>query len=101
MPSLKWGPGSVAAAVVLGLLAVGCSGSEAQPASPPAAQAEEKAQNGPPDDAIAVEVAAATRRTLSEVYGTSATLRADKQATVTARTRGVIRPCGSPTRKMV
>ena len=31
-----------------------------------------------------------SRGTLSSVYSTSATLRADKQATVTARTRGVI-----------
>jgi membrane fusion protein (multidrug efflux system) len=44
----------------------------------------------PAEDAIAIELGNVTRGTLSAVYSTSATLRADKQATVTARTRGVI-----------
>jgi membrane fusion protein (multidrug efflux system) len=52
----------------------------------PAEQSEE-----PAEDAIAIELGSVTRGTLSAVYSTSATLRADKQATVTARTRGVIR----------
>ena len=43
------------------------------------------------EDAIAIEVGTVARGTLSALYSTSATLRADKQATVTARTRGVIR----------
>ncbi len=43
------------------------------------------------EDSIAFEVGNVTRGTLSALYSTSATLRADKQATVTARTRGVIR----------
>ena len=42
-------------------------------------------------DAIAIQVAPVRREALSSLYATSATLRADKQATVTARTRGVIR----------
>ena len=43
------------------------------------------------EDAIAVLTAALTRDTLSELYATTATLRADKLATVTARTEGVVR----------
>ena len=43
------------------------------------------------EDAIAVRVTQVSREPLSSLYTTSATLRADKQATVTARTRGVIR----------
>jgi len=41
-------------------------------------------------EAIAVEVAPAASDTLSALYSTSATLRAEKRATVTARTRGVV-----------
>jgi membrane fusion protein (multidrug efflux system) len=43
------------------------------------------------EDAIAIELGEVARGTLSSIYATSATLRADKRATVTARTRGVIR----------
>jgi membrane fusion protein (multidrug efflux system) len=47
---------------------------------------------GPPAaDAIAVRVEAAAREPISQLYSTSATLRAKKRATVIARTRGVIR----------
>jgi len=42
-------------------------------------------------DAIAVRVEPATREPISQLYSTSATLRAKKRATVIARTRGVIR----------
>lgn len=40
--------------------------------------------------AVAVRVKAAERVPLSSLYSTSATLRAERQATITARTRGVI-----------
>ena len=43
------------------------------------------------EEAIAVDVGPVVRGSLSEVYSTSATLRADKRATVTARTQGVVR----------
>ena len=43
------------------------------------------------EDAIAVRVTDVVREPLASLYTTSATLRADKQATVTARTSGVIR----------
>ncbi len=47
---------------------------------------------GPPAaDAIAVRVEPAAREPISQLYSTSATLRAKKRATVIARTRGVIR----------
>jgi membrane fusion protein (multidrug efflux system) len=41
-------------------------------------------------DTIAVRVAAAEQRDLSELWSTSATLRPEQQATVTARTSGVV-----------
>jgi membrane fusion protein (multidrug efflux system) len=44
----------------------------------------------PEEDAIAIEVGPVARGSLSSVYSTSATLRADKRATVAARTKGVI-----------
>jgi len=56
-----------------------------------AAGQESGAGEEPAEDAIAVEVGGVTRGSLSAVYSTSATLRADKQATVTARTHGVVR----------
>jgi len=43
------------------------------------------------EEAIAVRVSPVVREPLSSLYTTSATLRADKKAVVTARTRGVIR----------
>jgi membrane fusion protein, multidrug efflux system len=41
-------------------------------------------------EAVAVHVAPVAQRPLSQLYSTSATLRADRRATVTARTRGVV-----------
>lgn len=79
------------AAPALALLA-GCSDSSgnAPSTSSPAANAsaEDSAQ---PDDAIAVRAHAIDRAPLSSLYTTSATLRSDRRATVTARTQGVIR----------
>lgn len=43
------------------------------------------------EDVIAVEVALVAREPVAAVYSTSTTLRADRQATVIARTAGVIR----------
>lgn len=77
------------------LAALGCGGGEspagagAQAATPPAEAASAGGETA--EDAIAVEIARVSRQSLSAVYATSATLRADKLATVTARTRGVIR----------
>ncbi|ANM31743.1 hypothetical protein ABI59_22575 [Acidobacteria bacterium Mor1] len=78
------------------LTTTGCGGdSSAKPtpaaATPATATGEEETEAKAEEDAIAVEVGAVIRDTLSQLYTTSATLRADKQATVTARTQGVIR----------
>jgi len=83
---------------VLGL--AGCGGEEAPVPAPGAAQE----QAGPADpggetagdegsdaeDAIAVRALAVVQDAMSATYSTSATLRAEKSATVTARTGGVI-----------
>ncbi len=42
-------------------------------------------------EAVAVEVEQVVRQPLSQLYSTSATLRADKRATVIARTQGIVR----------
>lgn len=57
-----------------------------------APQAQAIGENGEEtaEDLIAIELGQVRRGTLSAVYSTSSTLRADKQATVTARTKGVI-----------
>ncbi|NIM02291.1 MAG: efflux RND transporter periplasmic adaptor subunit [Acidobacteria bacterium] len=72
------------AVLALGLAACSnCSGSGAAPAVTEAATEKE-------EDAIAVRTGPLKRETLSELYATTATLRADKLATVTARTEGVV-----------
>ncbi len=87
--------------LALGLLVVvtaGCAestGTSSTAATPAAnatttAAAAEEEPTGPPEDAIAIKVSSVERGSLSAVYATSATLRADKRATVTARTQGVI-----------
>ncbi len=83
---LRTGPAARAAAaagVALALLGAGCGKG---PAAPTTAAREEDKQ-----DAIPVRVAPARRDSLSLLYSTSATLRPDQRATVTARTRGVVR----------
>lgn len=62
-------------------LQVGCEGSAAEP------RAADQAADAP----VPVEVATARREQVAAVYATSATLRAEKQATVASRTRGVVR----------
>ena len=67
----------------LGLLAAGCAEVDAEP---------QRAQDQPSRaiDPISVAVAQATRGEMVSLYSTSATLRAEKLATVTSRTRGVL-----------
>ena len=77
----------LALAVVL-VLASGCGGN---PETGAAQASDTSKQDEPPEDAIAVEVSRVGRASLSSIYSTSATLRADKRATVMARTRGVLR----------
>ncbi|MEE8411527.1 MAG: efflux RND transporter periplasmic adaptor subunit [Acidobacteriota bacterium] len=82
MVSKAWFSTCIACALLsLGLLSCGNSSGNA----PDVATVEKE------EDAIAVRTAALTRGTLSELYATTATLRADKLATVTARTEGVVR----------
>jgi membrane fusion protein (multidrug efflux system) len=85
----------LAAVAFLSLCGASCGGTASSNASPVAAtnSANEGAQDSSSqvEEAIAVKVARVVRAPLSSLYTTSATLRADKQATVTARTRGVVR----------
>ena len=71
------------ACLALAALLCACGGgSDAGPKRPGA----EKAKREP--DAIAVRTATAEERTLSELWSSSATLRPERQATVTARSGG-------------
>ena len=79
-------------AVLLAILPLvaGCGGAGDAPAAADAAEAAAEAEAGPGEEAIPVLVAPVDRDALSSLYTTSTTLRADKRATVIARTRGVI-----------
>lgn len=80
------------AGLLLALLMVGCGGSgDDASASTAHATAEAHEQEEQEEDSIAVRVGEVAVEPLSSIYSTSATLRADKQAQVTARTAGVVR----------
>jgi len=73
-------------------LATGCGDPpQAQSGGPGATGQADDGATEPAEDAIAVEVGQVAQGSLSSLYTTSATLRADKRATVTARTHGVVR----------
>ncbi len=93
VPSIgAWGTRLGMLAVVLGLAAITGCGDPSQAQSGPGGGADQNAESQEPEeDAIAIRVGAVQRGALSSVYSTSATLRAEKRATVTARTKGVIR----------
>ena len=82
----------LATAVVVGVLAiaVGCGGGGGSAPAPTGTQAQEPPREEPVDR-IAVRVAAVETAPISSLYTTSSTLRADKRATVIARTQGIIR----------
>jgi len=98
---------SVGGILALGLLlgvAAGCgdssdAGAGGDTAATPDAQAQ--AETATPageekkeidlEDAITIKLGRVERGSLSSLYSTSATLRADKRATVSARTQGVVR----------
>jgi RND family efflux transporter MFP subunit len=73
-------------AVALAAL-IGCGAGSDSAAAPDARQAGEQS---PAEDAIAVDVAPVVQDDISSLYATSATLRAERRATVIARTPGVI-----------
>ena len=63
----------------------------AQPQGQAATPAEEEKKEIDLENAITIKVGNVERGSLASLYSTSATLRADKRATVTARTQGVVR----------
>jgi RND family efflux transporter MFP subunit len=67
------------------LLLAGCGSSSESAASADGDTGEDE------EDAIAISAESVVRQPVSSLYTTSATLRADKRATVTARTQGVVR----------
>ena len=93
-PVRIWGEWSISVALFSVLLvcplAGGCGGTAdgATAAATPAAEHEETDEKA--EDGIAVRVLPVVREPLSSLYSTSATLRADRRATVTARTSGVL-----------
>ena len=85
--------GSMRTIFVLSSLAIGLaalSGCGAGSDSEAAADARQAEARTPERDAIAVDVAAVIQDDISALYATSATLRAERRATVIARTPGVI-----------
>jgi len=78
------------AAFVLGAVLIGCSSGCGAPSEAQGA-ANQGAQPPADDDSIAVQIGPVSRVAVSALYTTSATLRADKQATITARTSGVVK----------
>jgi len=84
---------SIRLALALGVLAIvaGCGGADTPPGSSGTQAQEPPQKKEDPSDLIAVRVASVETAPISSLYATSSTLRADKQATVIARTQGVIR----------
>ncbi len=81
------------AAVLLPLLGTACGGAGEAGATANAATTT-SGRNGAAakraEDAITVRVDPVRRESLSDLYSTSATLRADRRTTITARTQGVL-----------
>lgn len=71
--------------LLAGLLLAACQPEGEASGAPPAAVAARQ------PDPIAVSVAPVLRQPMASVYSTSGTLRAERRATVTSRTRGVIK----------
>ena len=70
----------------------GCGGDSAPPPSTTAeATPASESAPAPEEDAVPVRTSSVRVDSVSSLYTTSVTLRADKQATITARTQGVIR----------
>ena len=83
---------SVLALPLLVPLLSACGSSGGQGAAASTGGHDDAAHQEPPaPEAIPVEVGLVSHEAMSSLYSTSATLRADKRATVTARTTGIIR----------
>jgi len=82
--------GAIASVVFVAIPLAGCGGGPDTGRAATEAQARERS-DGAPREAIAVKVVEIRVEPVSAVYSTSTTLRADRQATVIARTSGVIR----------
>ena len=84
--------GILALGLLLGV-AAGCGNSSdaGSGAATPAEEEQEEQKELDLENAIAIKLGNVERGSLSSLYSTSATLRADKRATVTARTQGVVR----------
>ncbi|MEJ2189489.1 MAG: efflux RND transporter periplasmic adaptor subunit [Acidobacteriota bacterium] len=78
------------ATLLMGLLAAACGGGSPQAGDAQGQGNGQAGQGQPEEPAIAVRVGEVVREPIASLYSTSATLRADRQATVIARTRGVI-----------
>ncbi len=80
------------AALLVALLGgAGCGRDAGSRAAAPSGGESSTDPETPEADPIAVSTAAVGRQAIASLYSTSATVRADRQATVTARTRGVVR----------
>jgi len=75
-------------AIFVSVFVAGCGGGEANGHG---TNGHGKNGDGEEEPAIAVRAGEVVREPISSLYSTSATLRADRQATVIARTRGVVR----------
>ncbi len=75
-------------ALLASFLAVGCGGGETAGHGGNGRGPEAESEKEEP--AIAVKISPVALESISSLYSTSATLRADRQATVIARTRGVV-----------
>jgi len=82
--------GAIASVVFVAIPLAGCGGGPDTGRAATEAQARERSEVTP-REAIAVKVVEIRVEPVSAVYSTSTTLRADRQATVIARTSGVIR----------
>ena len=83
-------------ALVILLVIAGCGGEESGPPGKGkgrrgGAEGRRNGGNEKAETAIAVRVGEVMQEPISSLYSTSATLRADRRATVIARTRGVLR----------
>jgi membrane fusion protein (multidrug efflux system) len=72
------------------VLLAGCSGGGDSQTVATTEAASIEATTTPDDKAIVIRTTPLARASLSEIYGTTATLRADKKAMVTSRTQGVL-----------